>query len=83
MPVMRAKLQVTGVEQGEGQLDLTMVAVGGDSVQGGYPEDGADEDNSYSRWTPSADLRICIQNPALYGKFEVGQKFYVDFSGAE
>lgn len=47
-----------------------------------YPEDGSDEDNSYARWSPSASLTITIANPNLWGKFKVGDKFYVDFTPA-
>ncbi len=49
---------------------------------GAYPEDGSDEDNSFARWSPSGSLSISIQNPNLFGKFTVGQKFYVDFTEA-
>jgi hypothetical protein len=48
----------------------------------GYPADGSDEDNSYAKWTPQADLSITVANPALWGQFKVGQKFYVDFTKA-
>lgn len=47
-----------------------------------YEGDGADEDNTYARYSPSANLTINIANPELFGKFEVGQKFYVDFTPA-
>jgi hypothetical protein len=50
---------------------------------GAYPEDGSDEDNTFARWTPQADLSMSINNPNLIDKFEVGQKFYVDFTPAE
>ena len=45
-----------------------------------YPEDGLDEDNTYAKFSPSVDLKITIANPALLGKFEVGETFYVDFT---
>lgn len=32
--------------------------------------------------SPSAHLQICIANPALIGRFEPGQTYYVDFTPA-
>lgn len=46
----------------------------------GYPEDGHDEDNTYARFSPSADVRIYVANPSLFGKLAVGTKYYVDFT---
>lgn len=48
-----------------------------------YPEDGSDENNTYARWTPTASVSMCVTNPALFGKFEVGQEYYVDFTKAD
>jgi hypothetical protein len=33
--------------------------------------------------SPGANLTIHIANPALWGKFKHGDKFYVDFTPAE
>lgn len=84
--MMRAKFVVSSVERfadHEGnttQEYLRLTAVGRSEA---YPEDGSDEDNTFARFTPSADLTICIANPELLGKFEQGQKFYADFTPAE
>jgi hypothetical protein len=85
MPTMRAKLQVgfvrkdfcgpDGVQSGE---TLTMHAVAAKS----YPADGSDEDNTYAKFSPGANLSINIANPALFGQFKVGEKYYVDFTPA-
>ena len=77
--MMRAKMRVTDVQKYDMNQIVKMTAVG----KSGYPEDGADENNSYARWTPSADLSISIANPALFDQFEVGQQFYLDFTKAE
>jgi hypothetical protein len=90
MPVMRAKLQVGFVQEQfnyapEGQPKpksmevLTMHAVAKSTA---YPEDGSDEDNTFAKWSPGANLSINIANPELWGKFNVGDKFYVDFTPA-
>lgn len=83
---MRAKLQVGFVQvhnYGENgavsQETLTMHAV---SKSTAYPEDGSDEDNTFAKFSPGANLVINIANPALWGKFKVGEKYYVDFSPA-
>lgn len=76
---MRAKLQVASVEKFAGSERLKMHAVAAKS----YPADGSDEDNTFARFSPSASFEIHITNPALHGKFEPGQKFYVDFTPAD
>jgi hypothetical protein len=78
---MRAKLKVTNITTYESStvIGLTFNAV---SKKEAYPTDGYDEDNTYSRWTPSAELKMQIANPDLLDKFVVGQEFYVDFTPA-
>lgn len=80
MPTMRAKFRVANVEKFESCEVLQFSAVG---PNGAYPDDGADENNTYARWTPSAECRMTVNNPALFGKFEIGQEFYVDFTPAD
>ena len=80
MPKMRAKLQVSLVTPcGDGEI-LKFHAV---CKSDGYPADGSDEDNSYAKFSPSAELTINVQNPVLKGQFKPGQKFYVDFTEAD
>jgi hypothetical protein len=84
MSTMRAKMQVGFVQvhrntAGETtQETLHMHAVAASK----YPEDGSDEDNTYAKFSPGAHLTINIANPALFGKFAVGEKYYVDFTPA-
>lgn len=80
---MRAKLQVGfvhehfhGPDGAKSQETLKMHAVAAKS----YPADGSDEDNTFARFSPGADLSINIANPALFGQFKVGDKYYVDFT---
>lgn len=86
---MRAKFMVTNVKQYKDENGSTtgeylqMRAVGGNKVQSAYPEDGSDEDNTFAKFTPCADLSISIANPVLFGQFKYGDKLYVDFSPAE
>ncbi|MEX3972241.1 hypothetical protein [Paraburkholderia caribensis] len=91
---MRAKFMVQNVMESKGTKDdgngpeevkyserLLMCAVGHNKA---YEADGTgDEDSTFSRWTPCANLDITIQNPALWGEFRPGDKFYVDFTPAE
>lgn len=79
MTTMRAKFQVSSVERFPQSDRVKFNAVGKSSA---YPEDGSDEDNTYAQFSPSAMCEITIANPALLGKFEPGQKFYVDFTPA-
>lgn len=85
-PTMRAKLQVGFVQQNFSDTErtkvsgeqLTMHAVSATKYEG----EGADEDNTYARYSPSAQFTIWIANPALFGKFKAGDRFYVDFTPA-
>lgn len=77
----RAKMTVRTVEkQGDDQETVRFAAVG---VSGNYPEDGSDENNTFAKFTPNADLSLTIRNPALIGKFEVGKAYYVDLTPVE
>lgn len=85
MTLMRAKLQVHFVleyKDGDGNKLSETVSMHAVSRKDGYPADGSDEDNTYAKWSPSADFKIQIANPALFGKIAVGDKFYVDFTPA-
>jgi hypothetical protein len=79
MAVMRAKLQVQAVTKHESCEVLRFHAVAAKA----YDADGLDEDNTFAKFSPSASLEITVANPALFGKFEPGQKYYVDFTKAE
>jgi len=48
-----------------------------------YDPDGLDEDNAFAKFSPSASLSITVANPALFGQFRAGEKYYVDFTLAE
>lgn len=80
MTTMRAKMQITKIEQHLGGMEtLHLTAVARSSA---YPPDGSDEDNTYARFSPSGGLTLTIANPALLGQFKPGQKFYLDFTEA-
>lgn len=79
MSTMRAKFVVESVQRFESSEVLKFRAVGRRSQ---YPSDGSDEDNTYAKFSPSASCEIHVANPALFGKFQPGQKFYVDFTEA-
>lgn len=79
MSNMRAKFRVADVQSFGDSERVTFTAV---SKSTAYPQDGSDEDNSFARFTPQADLVMTIQNPDLLGKFKIGQRYYADFSPA-
>lgn len=88
MSEMRAKLRLYKVEPYHSreqssttlgnviQETLWFTAVGKSS----YAEDNLDEDNTYARYTPTANLCMVITNPELLGRFHEGDEFYVDFT---
>lgn len=84
MTTMRAKLRVGYVREIEydgkvQQERLTFNAV----CASKYPEDGSDENNTYAKFSPSAEFVINVANPALFGKFKAGEEYYVDFTPAQ
>jgi hypothetical protein len=76
---MRAKFQVTKVVRSETSESLSFSAVGADK----YGPNGENEDSDFARWTPSGQLHMSVTNPDLLGKFNEGEKYYLDFSKAE
>jgi hypothetical protein len=86
MPKMRAKMQVGfvqenfhGPDKAKSSETLMMHAVAASK----YPEDGSDEDNTYAKFSPGANLSINVANPGLFGQFKVGEKYYLDFISAD
>lgn len=79
MTAMRAKFQVTKVERHPSCDNVHFTAI---AKQAGYPADGSDEDNTYAKFSPAAKCEITIANPALIGKLNPGEKYYVDFTPA-
>ena len=73
MSDMRAKFTLNKVERVQGYEIFHFNAQYSDNK----------EDNTYSKATPSATLQMCVTNKALFGKFNPGDKFYVDFNKAE
>ena len=78
---MRAKIYVAAVipaQEGSVGETLHFGAIAANS----YPFDGLDENNTFAKYTPSLELKIYVANPALIGKFGVGDTFYLDWTPA-
>lgn len=45
-----------------------------------YNSDGMDEDNTYAKFSPSGTIELTVANPALLGKFNPGETYYIDFT---
>ena len=73
---MRAKFKVTHVEQRGTVQDVSMTAV----TDAPYDKDGNSDDNSFAKWTPGGELKMCITNPALAGALKEGEKYDLDFT---
>lgn len=78
---MRAKMKLVSVNKLSDTCEVLEFRAVCKS-NGPYPADGSDENNTFAKWTPTADLRMSITNPDLVGGFEVGQEFYLDFTPA-
>lgn len=80
---MRAKVQVgsvipVGVTE-DGKVTNERLVFHGVGASR-YPESGADENNTFARFSPSVMFDMQVMNPALIGQFKVGDTFYVDFT---
>ena len=40
---------------------------------------GCEENKSFSKYTPSGEIKLCVSNPGIANSFEVGQEYYIDF----
>jgi len=47
-----------------------------------YGSEGS-ENAEWSKWTPSANFEIYINNPSAMGKLSKGHEFFVDFTPVE
>lgn len=88
MPKMRAKLQISFIEESfsgpDGAKSAEFLTAHAVARSEGYSDTGGfDEDNTFALYSPTVDLRITIANPALWGQFKIGEKYYVDFTQAE
>ncbi|MDO3434323.1 hypothetical protein QWJ46_16710 [Rhizobium sp. CBN3] len=42
-----------------------------------------EENKSWSKWTPSGELKMMVTNPSAIEAFELGKSYYLDFTPAE
>lgn len=47
-----------------------------------YGADGT-ANGDWSKWTPNGSLKMMINNPECFDKFEVGKEYFLDFTVAE
>jgi len=83
MSTMIAKFKVVKVETFDAvnpnHQQVTMMAV----TDKPFDPDGNSDDNSFSRWTPSGELKMTITNPALVNALKEGEKYYLTFNKAD
>lgn len=48
-----------------------------------YDAANSQEDNTFSKFTPSAGYTMFVSNPELFGVFEVGKPYYFDITPCE
>lgn len=77
-PIIRCKMRVAEVlhrKESDGSTSQEVVKL--HAVMANTPEN-----KEWSRWTPSANFEIYINNPAAMGKLSSGHEFFVDFTSA-
>lgn len=42
-----------------------------------------EENKSWSKWTPSGELKMMVTNPSAIEAFELGKSYFLDFTPAE
>ena len=78
MSMMLAKMKVVSVER-DGDTEMVSFSA---VCKNQYDEEGLDENNTFAKFTPAAELGMMINNPALVGKMMEGEEYYIDFSKA-
>ena len=73
---IRAKIQISSAFKSNGYEGETINAHG---VYGGSTNA---EDNTFSAATPSLNLQMHVNNPAVIGQLQQGKKYYIDFTEA-
>ena len=77
-PVVRAKFRVMAIEPAQNAdpnnvfTTIRMIPV--------WEQDGVNR--TWSRATPSGELKISITNPDAIDKFDLGREYYLDFTPA-
>ena len=75
--ILRCKMRVSEVTRTinpDGSVDQERV-----KLAAVYGEVGS-KNAEWSKWTPSAEFSIFINNPLAFGKLSKGHEFYVDFT---
>jgi hypothetical protein len=78
--IMRCKMRVNWVKQSmsaEGKVESEEI-----SLQAVYGPEGS-ENARWSRWTPSAQFSITVNNPEAFGRLSKGGEYFVDFIPVE
>lgn len=74
--MVTAKFKVSDIKKfGEGESSYQQVIL--------YPVYSSDKDSpnySWSKWTPSGELKMTITNPNAYEQFAVGKVFLMTFA---
>ena len=78
---LRCKMRVSEVlhvKNSKGETEQERV-----NLMAVYSNDPDSENAQWSKWTPSANFEIYINNPEAFGKLGSGHEFYVDFTPAD
>lgn len=70
MEKVRAKFTCTKAVKTEYGTELSMWALYSDNP----------EDNTYSKYTPSGQITMIVDNPSAEEFFKPGEKYYLDFT---
>ncbi|MGO7149000.1 hypothetical protein ACCS52_26550 [Rhizobium ruizarguesonis] len=77
-PVVRAKFRCLSVTHFADNGPETQAEIRFHAVYG-----TGEENKSWSKWTPSGELKMMVTNPSAIEAFELGKSYYLDFTPAE
>ncbi len=80
---VRAKLQCVNVEDNVGIGLYEKPIKTGENVAFSAIYSDTPEDNTFSKFTPSADFTMFVSNPDMYGRFIRGKSYFFDITPAE
>ncbi|TBA16086.1 hypothetical protein [Rhizobium ruizarguesonis] len=76
-PVVRAKFMCLSVTHFANNGTDTQAEIRFTAVYG-----NGEDNRSWSKWTPSGELKMMVTNPTAIEAFELGKSYYLDFTPA-
>ena len=77
-PIVRAKFRCLSITHFADNGPDPQAEIGFHAVYG-----TGEENKSWSKWTPSGELKMMVTNPSAIEAFELGKSYFLDFTPAD